>query len=81
VLDRYEISLGGMGLTPNEAESDLAATNGMLKLVLTATQSAGAASRLARLAAAVNESDTPLQRDTLAGRSFAECKAEVRIAA
>jgi hypothetical protein len=81
VLDRYEISLGGMGLTPDESESDLMPTNGMLKLVLTATQSAGAASRLARLAAAVNESDTTLQRDKLAGRSFTECKAEVRTAA
>lgn len=80
VLNRYEISLGGAGLLPNETKSDLTASNGTLRLALTPTDAGGAIERLRKLAAAVNQPDTVLRRDTLANRSFEQCRAEVQAA-
>jgi hypothetical protein len=79
ILDRYEISLGG--LAPNETQSDLTASNGVVRLVLSATEPAGAASRFARLADVVNGANPAIHRDAIAGRSFEQCEAEIRMAA
>ena len=42
VLNRYELNLGGSGLIPNETQSDLATANGIVRLVLSATEPDGA---------------------------------------
>jgi hypothetical protein len=81
VLDRYDISLGGGGLVPNEAQSDLTASNGIVRLVLSTTKEAGAANRLARLADVVNGTNQVIRWDAIAGRSFERSEAEIRIAA
>ena len=81
--NRFEISLGGSGLAPNEAGTDLTAANGVVRLVLRATEPAGAADRVARLAAAVNGAppDPALPAAGTVGRSFVACEAEPRAAA
>ena len=81
VLDRYEISLGGGGLAPNESQSDLSASNGIVRLVLSTTEQAGSASRLEKLADVVNGSNHDMRWDAIAGRSFERSQAEIRIAA
>lgn len=78
-LNRYEISLGGSGLTPDESLSDLSASDGAVRLGLRAA-GAGAAERLARVVAAVNAADAALTSAGLA-RSFGEWKAALQTAA
>jgi hypothetical protein len=81
LLDRYEISLGGGGLAPNETESDITTSNRVVRLVLSATEQAGAASRLARLADVVNGANQAIRWGAIADRSFERSEAEIRIAA
>jgi hypothetical protein len=81
VLNRCEISLGGGGLAPNETQSDLTQANGVVRLVLSATEPAGAASRLAKLVEAIKGADFAMRMDILVGRSFERCEAEMRSAA
>jgi hypothetical protein len=54
----------------------------VIRLVLTPADPAGAADRLAKLAAAVNgAADPALPAALLTGRSFGRCAAELRTAA
>lgn len=75
-LNRYEISLGGSGLTPDEKRSALKAAEGVVRLVLTpsnASDPAGTATRLAAVAGLVNRNERPF----LLERSFVACAADV----
>lgn len=80
-LNRYEISLGGRGLVPDEARSDLAPTGDMLRLALTATEPAGSVDRLAQLAAVVNGREASTISGTFVTRSFGSCEAALHAAA
>lgn len=77
-LNRYEMSLGGSGLTPDEAGSDLSASGGAVRLALRATATGGAAERLAKVVAAVNGAVFESAR---ANRSFGDWKAALQTAA
>jgi hypothetical protein len=82
VLNDYELSLGGSGLVLDERRSGPTDNDKAVRVVLTAADASGAADRLAKLAAVVNEATDPAFRSgVLAGRSFAGCEAELRIAA
>lgn len=80
-LNRYEVRLGGGGLTPDEARSDLSAAGGEVRLTLTPVDPAGAADRLAKLAEAVNGDGPAVPRELLTGRSFVACRVELPPAA
>jgi hypothetical protein len=77
VLSDYDRTLRGRGLTTGGAVDD----GDLIRLTLTPVDPAGAADRLAKLAAAVNDGDPAVPREVLTGRSFVACRAELPPAA
>jgi hypothetical protein len=76
-VNAFDRSLGGMGLAPvNVVEG-----GDVIRLTFTPADPAGAADRLAKLAAAVNEGHPAVPREVLTGRSFLACTAELPPAA
>lgn len=76
VLNEYELRLRGSGLTPGEARDEQTADGTVIRLVLTPADPTGAADRLAKLVAVVNETADPaVPKDVFTGRSFDRCEA------
>jgi hypothetical protein len=77
-LSRYERELGGQGLHPVPSEPT---EPDRVRIVLNPAAPNGAADRLAKLAAAINQGDPAVPREVLTGRSFVACTAELPPAA
>lgn len=70
VLNEYELSLGGAGLNPGEPRDEQTADGTVIRLVLTCSEPTGAAGRLTKLAAVVNDAADPtIPKVTFTGRA------------